>query len=723
MAMRLLPTLPEPHNNQGNIYKDRNEPLEALGCYNKAISLGSQNPLVFVNAATVALQLLRYDEAERFATESLRRAPGLPAALNCQALALQGLRRFKEAITVYQQLLGREPNNIEYLNNLGILWKDLGELQLAKDQFDAILKAQPDHIGSRINLALVYDLGGHKEEAESQYRAIIEQDANNTTALLNLGELLCEKGEQRAAIETLLQALDRNPNSAIGRASLAKALSRQGSYQKAKEQIDKALELAPGLGFIWSAKGSVESELRNVQGAIDAWEKSLSLQPKMLETYLSYAGMFSTSGDTTGYREIFQRGRDALGDKPALLLQWAFAEEKNNQLAEAGALLAMVETMGVKGPFMFRLKATLARRAKQYEQAFAYISQVSPEQYYVKEEAAAFFFELGHIQDKRGNYNEAFAAFKAGNELKNEFRNRHYSDEDDQEKQQRIREFFCEHFPALREQFSQLGESTIQPVFIVGFPRSGTSLLEQILGVHTQISAAGELRLITDLVRSGEAQRIIGSQLNYPECLLDKEHPLVREKIEAMRNYYLDSVTAMGVIAEGSRWVTDKMPHNALHVGLISLLFPNSPIIHISRHPLNPVLSAYFSNFNAGHNYCENLESTAKHYRNFMETLNYYKANLPMKFIEIHYEDLVDDQERVVRELLEFIDVPWDANCLQHHKSQRLVRTASYEQVTQQVYRGSLERYKNYWEAVQPIIPILESTIKDFGYTVDTPEA
>ena len=719
MAIRIAPNLPEPHNNLGNIYKDNKAPLDALKHYERAISLGSQNPLVYVNTAVVCIELLRFSEAEKYSNEALKRAPDFPDALNCSALALQGLGRYQDAIKVYEALLPKDPENIEYLNNLGTLWKDLGEYALAKSQFDAILKQQPDHVGARLNLALVHDLAGYKAEADKQYREILKRDESNSIALFNLGELLYEKGEQQEAMELVMQGLESKLNSARGRATFAKILSRQGSYKQAQQQIEKALELSPDVAFIWSAKGNVENELGNEEGAITAWEKAISLSPSELDTYSNFAAMYSQNGDVDAYRKIYQRAREALNDNPQLLLNWASSEERNNQLDEATALIEQIEEADYKNPILVRIKATLARRDKDYDKAYELLSQVKAEEFYVKEQRAFYFFELGSVQDKRGQYNEAFAAYKAANNLKNEYSGRSYDEIHDRERQQKLREFFVKKLPVLREKFSVPEPDGAQPIFIVGFPRSGTSLLEQILGSHCKISPAGELSFITDLSRRGEAQKIIGSELPYPECMFDPDAPLDMGKLEAMRDYYLNKVKEMGVVSEDSLWVTDKMPHNALQVGLISLLFPKSPIIHIMRHPLNPCLSAYFSNFNLGHNYTESLESTAKHYHNFMETLNYYKANLPMNFKEIHYEELVDDQERVVRELLEFIGVEWDENCLQHHKSKRLVKTASYEQVTQKVYRGSLERYRNYWDAVQPIIPILDETMKAFGYTAE----
>ena len=142
------------------------------------------------------------------------------------------------------------------------------------------------------------------------------------------------------------------------------------------------------------------------------------------------------------------------------------------------------------------------------------------------------------------------------------------------------------------------------------------------------------------------------------------------------------------------------------------------PIIHISRHPFNSCLSAYFSNFGSGHRYTSSLESTAQHYKLMMDMLLHYRS-IGVNFLEIHYEDLVQDQETITREILEYIGAPWDDACLQHHKSSRVVKTASYEQVTRKIYTSSLYRYRNYHQAVKPLTPILEATLAQFGYTAE----
>ena len=365
------------------------------------------------------------------------------------------------------------------------------------------------------------------------------------------------------------------------------------------------------------------------------------------------------------------------------------------------------------------LRAKLAYRRGEHDAALALLGQIDKDAIRNRETRATYLFELGEVNDKLGNYPAAFAAYDEANRIKNEYVGRVYDEDADRQRFTDWKTFFNrDNWDRLRGVPLDDSNTRPRPVFIVGFPRSGTSLLEQILGSHPAVAPAGELTWMHDL--AGEpGQAIIGSDMPYPDLLLDPDAPLDQGKLAAMRDYYLDNIRELGIADADTRWVTDKMPHNAIYLGLIALLFPESPIIHISRHPFNSCLSAYFANFKSSHRYTSSLEGTAKHYRQVMEMLDHYRTTLQPRYLEIHYEDLVDNQEAVTRQVLEFIGAPWDEACLEHYKSKRVIRTASYEQVTRKVYRSSLHRYRNYADAVKPLIPILEPVLERFGYTTE----
>jgi hypothetical protein len=191
-----------------------------------------------------------------------------------------------------------------------------------------------------------------------------------------------------------------------------------------------------------------------------------------------------------------------------------------------------------------------------------------------------------------------------------------------------------------------------------------------------------------------------------------------REDLGNLRDHYLRKAAQHGVTLEGVAWFTDKMPLNETDLGLISLLFPQSPLLHLLRHPLDVVLSA-FSNILTHGFYCAYaLESAARHYVLTMELVEHYRSELSLRYLPVRYEDLVDDQETSIRRVLDFIGEEFFPGCLEFHENRRYARTASYAQVSEKLYGRSRYRYKNYLARLEPVIPLLEPTISRLGYTI-----
>jgi hypothetical protein len=256
-----------------------------------------------------------------------------------------------------------------------------------------------------------------------------------------------------------------------------------------------------------------------------------------------------------------------------------------------------------------------------------------------------------------------------------------------------------------------------QPVFVLGFPRSGTTLVEQTLTAHPKIAAGDELPLINDI--TGIMPRMLNSPLGYPEAMAELWMGDQRSGLDNLRDWYLQKVEQMGILTEGATWFTDKMPLNETHLGLIALLFPESPLIHVIRHPLDIMVSAMSNHFTHGF-FCANaLETAARHYARVMDLVQHYRAEMALRYMPIRYEEMVDDQEATVRAILDFVGEPFDERCLAFHENRRYARTASYAQVTEKLYNRSRFRYRHYREHLEPAIEILRPAIERLGYSVD----
>ncbi|MCP4235162.1 MAG: tetratricopeptide repeat protein [Aestuariibacter sp.] len=714
-ALKLSPNQAEAHNNIGKVLARKNHLEGARESYQKAVSFGKGNPHYSINLASIIDAMGEGEAAEGLYRKVIKQYPGFPPAHNNLALLLSKKRELNEAQSHFDIVLKAEPRNPEVHNNLGLLMLKQGEFAKAEACFNQAKELDPESPNAYINLGLLYAGVGREEESRDYYSQALSLDPDNPSLHVDLGFQLYLVGEQDAAVEHFERALSVNPNHVQALACFGEILLEDGALEKAQRLIDMAIHLGKGDLKARHALAKLKEAQNDDLAAEAEWHHLIEMNPMKDRGYIGLAKLLFSQDRNEEAREVYRQAEGIIQPSVPFYLAWSSLEEHTHNLVEAESLAKKAAEYSAGDVSIAVARSTLARRRKDYQAAIEILDSIDIEAAKSNRVKVNYLFEQGMVLDKLGRYAEAFTAYDAANQSKNIVTGTEYDESRDLKQLASRREVFSEaNCLQLAAIASQLPKPDVAPIFILGFPRSGTSLLEQILGSHAEIEPAGELSFIHELGQ-GQCTEVLQSALQYPACLVDPNSPLTQKSVLELREYYLSRMMALGVAHDGTQWVTDKMPHNSIHMGLIALLFPRSPIIHISRHPLDSCLSTYFSNF-GGHRYTSNLENTAKHYQNVMEGIEHFKKVLKMRFIEIRYQDLVDDQEAVVQKLLEFIGVVWDDNCLQHHKSARVVRTASYEQVTQKVYRSSLARYINYWDAVQPCIPIVKPTIDRFNY-------
>ncbi len=324
--------------------------------------------------------------------------------------------------------------------------------------------------------------------------------------------------------------------------------------------------------------------------------------------------------------------------------------------------------------------ASVAHRLGEEEKAVAMLEGLLARDDLLATKREAALFALGKLCDARGRFSDAFEYYRAANSV----RSHAFDLPEFRERCVRISETFTKE---LLRRLPRAGNESALPIFIVGMPRSGTSLVEQILSSHPAVFGAGELTWL-DHLSDTLAQRL-GTTTDYPECALD----LSMRALDAAAGEYLALLRSYAPKAER---VVDKMPGNFMHLGLIEVLSPGSRIIHIAREPLDNCLSCYFQNFTHGHGYTADLGTLGAVYREYERLMEHWRSTLTHPLLELRYENLVENQEAESRRLLEFCGLPWDARCLRFHDTRRVVRTASYDQVRRPMYRDSLARHRHY---------------------------
>jgi hypothetical protein len=309
-------------------------------------------------------------------------------------------------------------------------------------------------------------------------------------------------------------------------------------------------------------------------------------------------------------------------------------------------------------------------------------------------------FALAEIYDKKKEFDRAFHYLELANRLTD--KGLHYSVEGFSKQVDALKTVFSKNFI---QSAPNIRNSDRTPIFIVGMPRSGTTLTEQILCSHPDIFGAGELDLMSRLTRL--MPKVLKTREPYPNCM-SQMTPHLRE--EAAR-FYLNGIFQLD---ETHPFVVDKMPHNFMHVGLIGMIFPTAKIIHIQRDPRDTALSNFQQNFKAKHGglgYSFNLEKMAAQFNDYHRMMNHWREVMGDRMIEITYEELVADQEGMTRELLSYVGVAWDDSVKDFHKTERAVRTASVSQVRQPIYQTSKQKWRNYETHLKPFLQDLKPEV------------
>ena len=498
---------------------------------------------------------------------------------------------------------------------------------------------------------------GRLEDAAKCYRQAIKHQPEMASAHDNLGYVLRQLGDPVQAADCHQRAVHLNPRSAGIRNNFAVALKNIGLYVEAATEYRQALKLEPGWADIHKNLGNVLHVLGNYREAIEAYAEAHRLDPESQEILFNLAATCAQVGDL---ESADRHCRTLLKIRPDHATGLALLNEMTNTSEEEDIYT-----------FQALLDSDDASLEERIEAGFG----------------------LGRIYDRLGDHERAFNHYGEANRLKRD------------EVGLNIEEHTLA-FRAIRSTFTQeffeksdiRGSESDRPIFIVGMPRSGTTLVEQIISSHPQIHGAGELSHIQRITETLSSNKV--APLPFPISITE----LNQEKAAALADRYLAELQHRN---KDAQHVTDKLPSNYRNLGFIALLFPRARIIHCQRHPLDTCLSCYFQRFKEV-NYSFDLEHLGWYYSQYAELMAHWREALPIEMLEVRYEDLVENQERVSRELIAYCGLDWDDRCLDFHRNERPVETASMFQVRQPMYADSIGRWKRYDRHIQ----VLKSVLK-----------
>jgi Tfp pilus assembly protein PilF len=556
---------------------------------------------------------------------------------------------------------------------------------------------------------------GASGEAERLCRQVLELAPGQPDALAILYRR-CRAGGRTAAAEALLRRIVLlHPNTFWATHELGLALLGKGAVAEAEIHARNAVRIAPENPQSHNLLAMVLTEANRPQIGEYHYRRVIELSGRRDPILLAnLAWNLKNQGRMDESRRLYEESTAAAPEVVPTLLGWARMEEADRDFARSGELLARAEKLLPDDPSILLTRAILHGRTGGYAAALAVLDRAA--QNGGGGLGASELLEKGRLLDRLGRWDEAFFAFEEGKRLCREQGGLVYQAEPARQLAERLKGFFTEARIRILPRAGVRGD-TAQPIFILGFPRSGTTLVEQSLSAHPEIAAGDELPFVNEI--TGTLQRTLNSPLGYPEALAELWMGDRRHGLDELRDYYLERVRRQGVTAPGAAWFTDKMPLNETHLGLIALLFPQAPLIHVLRHPLDIVLSVFSNNLTHGFYCAYALDTAAQHYLLTLDLVEHYRAQMTLRYLPVRYEDIVDDQEASVRRMLDFIGVPFDRRCLEFHENRRYARTASYAQVTEPLYDASRYRWRHYREHLAPACEILRPAIERLGYALD----
>ncbi|HEY1300071.1 MAG TPA: sulfotransferase [Stellaceae bacterium] len=556
---------------------------------------------------------------------------------------------------------------------------------------------------------------GANAEAERLCHQVLELAPAQPEALAALWQICRADGRARAAEALLRRIVQLHPNTLWATQELTALLLNKGATAEAEIHARNAVRIAPENPQSHNLLAMVMTEANRPQTGEFHYRRVLELSGGRDPVVLAnLAWNLKNQGKMAESRRLYEESVAAAPEVVQTLLGWARMEEADRAFSRAGDLLGRAEALAADDPSILLTRAVLHGRTGEYEKALAVLDRAG--QNGERKLGANELLEKGRLLDRIGRYSEAFAAFEEGKRLCREEGGLVYLAEAAQQLADRLKGFFSETRMSILPR-AAVRRDTPQPIFILGFPRSGTTLVEQTLSAHPNITAGDELPFVNEI--TGTMQRTLNSPLGYPEALAELWMGDRQSGLDELRDYYLERVRRIGLFDGGTPWFTDKMPLNETHLGLIALLFPQAPLIHVLRHPLDIVLSVFSNNLTHGFYCAFALETAARHYALILDLIEHYRGQMTLRYLPVRYEDIVADQETSVRRMLDFIGEPFDRNCLDFHENRRYARTASYAQVTEPLYDASRYRWRHYREELAPAIEILRPAIERLGYAVE----
>lgn len=638
----------------------------AAGLFKQAIKHNKGEPSYFNNLGNALQALGKPNEAEYIYLEALKSDSKNPDVYNNLGSAVQAQDRPQDALKYYNRALTLRPDFAQaHFNLAGALMK-LERPKDALSHFLGTVALDPQHAEAHRNAGYIQQYLGHVEVAIACYMRAVAIEPSDADTHFFLGSAYQEQEQLSKAVQCYKTALSINADHAKAYNNLGHILQIHGDLENAICQFNRALEIAPDYTDALNNLGYALQQQGKLDEARSLYERVLSLDPHYAEAHNNLANILKEQGR---FEAAIKKYNEALKIKP--------------DLAIAHFNRADIKTFQSGDPELTTLE-NLAKNSKNMSsQAARYLH-----------------FALAKAFDDIGDYPNAFEHLLKGNALA-----RQSVVYDEKGVKKYIQRLTGSIDRELLEQWTVGGATSDAPIFIVGMPRSGTTLIEQILSSHPQVQASGEMLHMDAVINATFDSKTTSA--SYPECLAE----LNATQLEKLGQDYLSRVPDF---AASKLRFTDKLPANFFNVGLIRLILPNARIIHLDRNPLDTCLSCFSKLFRRGQEFTYELGELGRYYCRYAELMTHWRSILPEdSMLEVTYEDLVQDIENQSRRIIEYCGLDWDERCLRFYETERTIDTASAIQVRRPVYHGSIGRWRRYAAHISPLERELRNFLSD----------
>jgi tetratricopeptide (TPR) repeat protein len=626
-----------------------------------------------------------------------------PGEVNCQWLlgvALLDQDKISESIRTLEQVLASAPDFSNARVDLARAYRRDGRAPQAREEVRRVLTVVPQHhrawlaygdalveLGQYADASVAFErarltdpqrarieaatdalVANDSRRAEQLFREILREDASHVASLCGLAALALSAGRAQDAERLLRHALRQSAYIPLAYRGLGPALVRLGRLDEAQAAARHLEKIEPDSAQTWVTIASVATRLMRQEEALEAYERAARLEPNEVGLRISAGHLQKTLG---------RRGDSEASYKAALRMDpgraeayWSLADLKNYSFSDE-EITAMQQLLA-------------AERGG-------------------RSNAAQLHFALGRAFEQRQEYPPAFAHYAAGNALRRQ--DEPFDVAQFERRCARIRGFFDAAFFAAH---GGSGDPSPAPIFIVGLPRSGSTLLEQILASHSQVEGTMELPNILNMV--WQFDELGAARDGYPETVARASSA----QLTALGHRYLEETAPL---RSGREHFTDKLPNNFSHIALIHAILPKATIIDARRHPMDACFSLFKQHFAEGQTFSYDLTDLGRYYRCYLSLMDHWDAVLPGKVLHLQYEELVREPEANIRRLLEHCGLPFEPACLRFHETRRAVRTASAEQVRQPLYSSGVGHWQHFERELEPLRQALGDSLGRFERT------